>query len=302
MKYRTFAQVVALFALTGVGIGGWLWTKSRAAETQIATLEQETARLLAEDRLDREGIGAHLRALAKHASVESEPRLIRCRARLELALDRPQKAVELVESLVSRADASAEDLALASEIHGRLHAFGGRLDDAFRAMSAAERASEKLGDDAKLLFKAWQYGIRAEHADDATKIAERLERVAPGSLENKVVTALRKFDRSKVEALPGLLDLDRELGRFEPELSVAIVTLELQNGDESALADAVDRVKLGLRALPTSKELRHVAAVAFHARGDQAQRDLQLRWLLENAADDARVPTWRQLLQAPAGK
>lgn len=302
MKTKVVAQIVLAVVLVAGAVAGWLYIGYRDKEAKIVALTEEAKRLVTEERPDREGMTAHLRALGKHPLFETEPRLVRARARLELALDRPQNAAAVLENVASSGEATAEDLALAAEAHGRMHAFAGKVEDAFRAMSDAERASEKLGGDPALLFKAWQYAVRAGHRDDSARIADRLAKSAAGSVEAKVVAALVAFDPADPKALANLLDLDQQLGHFEPELAVAIATLELQKSDESALGDAVDRAKLAVRVLPTSVEVRHVAAVAFHARGDQPQRDLHLRWLLDNAPQDERAAKWRALLESAVPK
>jgi len=270
---------------------------------RVDALERQALKLAGEEQADRDAITGLLGKIAKDPLGTTEPRLIRARARLEKKLDRTQKALETLEANLSDGRGTAEDHLLAAEIALRAHAISGVTDSALSSMVHAEKASDMLGGDAHALLVAWKAAIRGGRDQDASRLGESIQGTKPASIEARLVGALRKFDRSDTASLDGLLALENELPAPDPELAFAIASLLLQKtGDAHAVAEAVDRITLAVDHVPSSREFRNVAVVAYHASGDQARRDQHLQWLLSNAKGDSLYETWQKMLGAPTGR
>ena len=299
---KLIGSAIAAVVLLGAAYAFTRWRERAKFEERIGALLIRTQDEFAQPKPDREAIANLVREIGKDPAAESEPRLVRARARLELLADRPQRARDILVTMALDPSAAPEDQRLLAEILLRLYGLTGKSDDASMGLRLAERHFEASGE-ARSLFLAWQFARREGRGDEDARLADRLAREAGTAIESRVVASLRALDVERGEpSLSALLELERDLGRAEPELDWAITLMQLKSGQPADLDAAYDRVREALRTAATWLDLRYTAAIACHARGLGEERDRHLDWLLERAPTDPRAPTWRQLRESRPGK
>lgn len=302
-RSRVLAGVAAAVLLVGGSLGFLAWRERQRTEERVTTLLRDVERELAADPRameSRDALSGLVRRVGSDPLGEQDPRLVRARARLELALGRPRNAWDLLQASATSADATVDDLALGARISARMADLAGDRAQMERALVLAERAANARAEREDLSF-AWRVASRLGRAEDAGRFARLLQERHAESPEARAVALLGAFTPAQGEAMyPQLQALARETGL--PELELALAGILLQRASSSDHEDALRRLEELLAQHESWLEVRNAMALVLHRLGRVADRDRQLQWLLERAGDDPRAPVWRQLLGAAGEK
>lgn len=305
MKRRALAITAVVALLVAGGAIYWRMAAKRAAkEEAVAELVASATQLLRAEDLRREQMVTLSRTLKERSAGLNDPRLIRMRARLELALGRIQDAWDAEAELALGLQPAPEDALLSARILMRRYGIRGDPADVERAMQlAAEHFA--LTKDHRSLFLAWQCARRAGQSGAEQSFAKTLRDDHADTTEARLVAALD--EQASLDALRELEiafaraphDRDETAIPEELEFALALAAVEAPTPDVDAALRHIDAV---LATFPASVDARSVAAVALHRKGDQARRDAHLDWLLQNAPEnDQRRDGWAALRAQPAG-
>ncbi len=298
---KVWIPITLLGVIVAIGVGFHFWRQA-AARTEAIEQRLSSARIEIErDETDRQGLQNEGRAL--RAAIESlgpEPALVVALARIELRLGRARQAFDALRALPLAQTEDPDVLAVAAAAKAGQHALSGLADDAAEASAFAARSARERPDPA-VTFLAWQCAWRAGRTTDASAFADELTTRHADDRHGKLLLALHEFDRVKDASMRDrLLQLEIEFPQTPPELALALATLQLETGDPGEIAAASIRLKDALDKYPSYVDARHVAAVAAHQTGREAERNAHLQWLIANAPKtDARRDAWDQLLQTP---
>jgi hypothetical protein len=293
--FLALAGVLALAVTFGV------WRMLEAARTREQAVQSALAACAGEigrRPRDRDALQNELRRVEELSRAGSDARLVVARARLEHALGRAQ-AWDTIAGLALSPAAGADELLAAAEIVAARFYVSGKDEDSGRALELVERCLA-AGGDSRAALLGWQLASKAGRSADAARFAGVLEQQFGGSPAARLVLALQRFDPVQPESTRALEALEAEFDDPPAELQLALAMHALQSAEPGTLDDGLRRLESVLTTHAAWIELRNAAAVAFHKRGRQPERDHHLRWLLQNApADDPRRSTWSQLLDQP---
>lgn len=288
-----FGALVVL-AVGGSAAGLW-WQRARAEADERAKLIADVA--IEENRspIDRGALAQLNRRIETLLDRAPHPELLRARARVALASQLPEDAVQALEELQATGKAEPVDQVLLARALAARHAAAGRSDDAGRAAQLALDQFEAQREPALGLL-AWQCASRIEDQDLAARAVERLRSLAPESFEAKVVAALADFRPDDAASVSAVRSLASERRVAEADLALALVDVLAE--DEVTRGKGIAEVTRVLGEIPASKPARLVAVAASDRAGDAVGRATHLRWLLKNYPDDPRATQWDQMLQA----
>lgn len=304
---RTGLVVIAVLVLAAILVFAFQqFQKAGVAAAARADLLSRVAEETHKTPVDGSELSSLVASLQKLPDHETARDLLAAKARIDLARDRPERAMATFGNQANQPGASPAEQGLGAEILLRLQEVDGSDATAStgmlqQAMAFAENAYQASGDAADLQ-RAWQAATRL--GDDvagkrfAAMLLERHESTPAAALVRFAST----FD-PKDEA--GLARTLAEFSRPPVELEAMRVLVVLQRGDLEGAAPAADALLLrgaGVLAARWAAALVFQACAQTHAAGSPGRatwigrRDVQLDWLLARApADDLRRATWNTL-------
>lgn len=313
MKRGALLAAIAIVAVAAGGAALWFisWSKRTEEDKHLAELCGEVVKETTRTPVDVEACGALLQRLSRDPRRDDDPRLVRGRVELMLLLGKPtQQAWEVLEPLVTSADAGPEDLLLGARIMERRHAETGQASLAFRGALLAEEHFKATRKPESLLM-AWLLAFRAEDKNTQARLAGTLAREFAESPSARLVAALEIFykgylrDRSLDKgALQTLAGLDRELDTAPPELTTALAARDIEGTLEQVQA-ALDRLEALTKTYRSSilaRELLAVGYVKLRTVQGCEQSLFHLDWLLKNHPDKPAADFWRNLRPAVAAE
>ena len=143
-------------------------TASRARESAITQALDRVAAETGKSPLDRSALQQELRQLDRLAS--DDVRIVAARARLELALGRPQQAWRTIAPYATALDAAPAALEVGAEASLAEYAHAGDLQAARQAVAMAGRLYERVGTP-QALFLTWRAALHARQPDELDRIA-----------------------------------------------------------------------------------------------------------------------------------
>ncbi|MBK8100650.1 MAG: hypothetical protein IPK26_26475 [Planctomycetes bacterium] len=305
-RSRGLARVLVFIVVLLLAAGTAVWWRSQAARQQVVDqILADVATATADAPADASALSQLMTRIQQIEGHETDRGLCLALAQIEWARGRLDRALMAIRSWADGVDPTADELLLAARIQLARHASGSIGADApdavlRQALAFAEAAHGRRAD-ASVLLLAWLAAFRLGDPAALQRLGDAL--AALGGKEAKLVAAAKAF------TLEGPLEpLDELRVEFaEPPLELDLMRAQvlLQRG---AIDDAITVLERLVAGGPAIVLVRHVGAVAWHARAMAAtgaartealrQRDAHLAWLQKHAAgDDARRPLWQQLLE-----
>lgn len=305
-KHRAGRWVAAVLVVVALGAHayGQFRASARQAEARAALLASIDREIKATP-VDGSELSRLVVQLQKLPDHETASDLLAAFARIELARDRPERALALFGNRASAPGASPAEQGLGAEILLRVQESGAHDATATgllrQAVAFAQAAYEASGDPGDLL-RAWQAASRLGDDPAAKDVAARLVERHGGSPAARLVQLAASFDPANAAAVAALRT---EFARVPVELEAMHVLAVLQSTaleDAAAAAEALLLRGAGVLAARWAAALVFQACALTYAEGSAergswvARRDTQLDWLLANSPPgDVRRGTWNDL-------
>lgn len=310
MKGRS-ATILVSVGLLVLAAGGWIYLQVQAAQEErqrVADLLADLDRELAKERPDGSELSLLVTRIRKIGDPDTDDRLRRALARIEVARGRKEKAWEHLQPLAMAMgrEPRPHDQLLGARLLADIHAMTGRARDLRQALQLAEAAHRASGEPTAL-FLAWQCAQRLGDAEARERLGDRLLQEHPATPQADLVALLRR--EPEQVATGELRGLATRFERLPIELGMALARAHLFARE---LPEALRELDVVVQRAPSLVDVRNTAATACYmfvqqaagaseeeVRRRRAQMHAHAQWLLSNASpDDSRRDSWKTMLES----